>query len=189
MWSEIFVSDIPLLESIVRAVVVYAVILVLIRISGKRGLASMNSMDFVVLFLLAGAVGDALIGDDTSVTSGAVGAVTLVVVNWAVNRLTDHVPWARRLIEGTPTTVISDGEVSESALRKLGMRKGELDHAIRSQQGDSIEEVEHGELTPNGQFVLSLKPEEESATKGNVAALEERLERIESMLAESLGRR
>lgn len=189
MWSEILVSDVLLLERVLRSVLVYAVILVLVRIIGKRGMASMNSMDFVVLFLLAGTVTDAIIGADTSVTGAAVAAITLVVVNWVINRLTDRVLWIRRLVEGTPTTVISDGEVSRSALRKLGMRYSELDHAIRSQQGDSIEEVQHGELTPSGQLVLSLKTEEQSATKGDVATLGERLQRIESMLAESPGRR
>lgn len=189
MWTELFDLQIPLLEKVLRGILVYLLMLVMIRLNGKRGLASMNSMDFVVLFLLAAAVGDAMIGLDTSVAGGAVTVITLVATNWAVNRLSDRVAWVRRLVEGKPTTVIEDGDILDGALRRLGIRPSELDHAIRSQQGDAIEEVQHGELTPSGQFVLSLKREEQSATKGDAEALQARLERIEALLAESLGRR
>ena len=71
----------------------------------------------------------------------------------------------------------------QPALRRLGMRTSELDHAIRSQHGDDLREIEHGELTPSGQFVLTLKPDEQSSTKADIAALDQRLQRIESMLS------
>jgi uncharacterized membrane protein YcaP (DUF421 family) len=183
MWNEILVLQVPVVEKIVRAILVYALIMVLVRLGGKRGLATMNTMDFVVLFLLAGAVETALVGDDNSVLGGAISAVTLVVVNRAVSRLIDAVPLAQRIFEGRPTTIIEHGKVEQSALRKLGMQTSELDHAIRSQHGDDLEEIEHGELTPSGQFVLTLKPGEQSSTKADIAALERRLEHIESMLS------
>ena len=71
----------------------------------------------------------------------------------------------------------------KGALRKLGLRTSELDHAIRSQHEDNLEEIEHGELTPSGRFVLTLKPDEQSSTKADIAAMEERLQHIEAMLS------
>ena len=62
-------------------VLVYALMVVLVRLGGKRGLATMNTLDFVVVFLLAGVVENATIGDDTSVLGGAVSAVTLVAAS------------------------------------------------------------------------------------------------------------
>jgi uncharacterized membrane protein YcaP (DUF421 family) len=88
-----------------------------------------------------------------------------------------------RLLEGRPTTVIEGGQVVQGALQKLGLRTSELDHAIRSQHGDNLEEIEHGELTPSGRFVLTLKPDEQSSTKADIAALEQRLQHIEAMLS------
>jgi uncharacterized membrane protein YcaP (DUF421 family) len=80
------------------------------------------------------------------------------------------------------TTVIEHGQVVRPALRRLGLRTSELDHAIRSQHGDDLDEIDHGELTPSGQFVLTLKPEEQSSTKADIADLTARLRQIEELL-------
>jgi uncharacterized membrane protein YcaP (DUF421 family) len=183
VWKDIFVPQVPLVESVLRVVLVYALIVVLVRLGGKRGLATMNTLDFVVVFLLAGVVENAIKGDDTSVLGGAVSAVTLIAASRAVRRLVDTSPLAQRMLEGRPTTVIEHGHVVQGALQKLGLRTSELDHAIRSQHGDDLEEIEHGELTPSGRFVLTLKPDEQSSTKADMAALEQRLKRIEAMLS------
>jgi uncharacterized membrane protein YcaP (DUF421 family) len=183
MWNEMFVLQVPPVERVVRTILVYALMVVLVRLGGKRGLATMNTLDFVVVFLLAGAVENAINGDDNSVLGGALSAVTLITVNRALTRLIDAVPLAQRIFEGRPTTVIEHGKVVQPALRKLGMRISELDHAIRSQHGDDLQEIEHGELTPSGQFVLTLKPDEQSSTKADVSALDRRLKHIESMLS------
>jgi uncharacterized membrane protein YcaP (DUF421 family) len=183
VWKDMFVPQVPLVESALRVVLVYALMVVLVRLGGKRGLATMNTLDFVVVFLLAGVVENATIGEDTSVLGAAVSAVTLVAASRAVRRLLDTSPLAQRTLEGRPTTVIEHGHVVQAALRKLGLRTSELDHAIRSQHGDNLEEIEHGELTPSGRFVLTLKPDEQSSTKADIAALERRLKHIEAMLS------
>lgn len=100
MWHAMFVEQIPLGEKIIRTVLVYALIAVLFRLAGKRGLASMNTFDFVVIFLLSNVVQNAVIGNDSSLTGGAVGAVTLVAVNAAVNRLIASNATAARIFDG-----------------------------------------------------------------------------------------
>ena len=86
MWRAMFVEQIPLTEKVLRTVLVYALIAVLFRIAGKRGLANLNTFDFVVIFLLSNVVQNAVIGNDTSLTGGVVGAVTLVTVDMIVTR-------------------------------------------------------------------------------------------------------
>jgi len=61
--------------------------------------------------------------------------------------------------------------MTEQGMRKLECAAPDLDHAVRSQHGDDIREVEHGELMPSGQLVLTVKPEPQSATKGDIADL------------------
>ena len=182
MWEDVLVLQEPLAEKMLRAALVYVVILILVRLSGKRGLATMNIFDLVVVLLIAGVVETAIIGDDTSVAGAVVSAVTLVAVNRAVSLLVDTSPLAARILEGKPTTVIDDGQVVQGALRKLGLRASELEHAIRSQNGDDLSEIESGKLTPSGQLVLSLKYDEQSSTKADVADLTRRLQRIEALL-------
>jgi hypothetical protein len=87
MWHAMFVEQIPVAEKILRTVIVYAFIALLFRVTGKRGLASLNTFDIIVIFLLSNVVQNAVIGNDTSLIGGMIGAVTLVAVNTGVNRL------------------------------------------------------------------------------------------------------
>jgi uncharacterized membrane protein YcaP (DUF421 family) len=183
MWHAMFAEQIPLAEKILRTVIVYALIAVLFRLTGKRGLASMNTFDVVVIFLLSNVVQNAIIGNDTSLTGGIIGAVTLVAVNTCLNRLIAASAGAARVFDGRATTVISDGHVVDRALWRLGMRRSELNTAVHLQGADDIAEVGHGSLEPGGQLMLTLKKGEQGATKSDIAELAGRLGRIENLLS------
>jgi uncharacterized membrane protein YcaP (DUF421 family) len=183
MWHAMFAEQIPLAEKILRTILVYALVAVLFRLTGKRGLASLNTFDFIVLFLLSNVLQNAIIGNDNSVTGGAIGAVTLVTVNAAINRLITVSRRAARIFEGRPTTIVTDGQADYQALHRLGIRLADLDHAVRLQNGDDIAEIGTGRLEPGGQLVLTLKPGEQNATKDDVAELADRLRQIETLLA------
>ena len=103
----------------------YALIALLFRLTGKRGLSNMSTFDFVVIFLLSNVVQNAVIGNDTSLTGGIVGAITLVAVNAVVNRVVASNGTAARIFDGRPTTVIRDGHVFQGALEHLGLRRSE----------------------------------------------------------------
>jgi uncharacterized membrane protein YcaP (DUF421 family) len=78
--------------------------------------------------------------------------------------------------------VISDGHIVEGALRHLGLRHSEIDHAVRLQNGDDVGQVRLGLLEPGGQLVLTLKAAEQAATKADIAELTSRLGQIERLL-------
>ena len=183
MWHAIFVVQVPVAEKVIRTVLVYATIILLFRLTGKRGLAGLNTLDFVVIFLLSNVVQNAVIGNDTSFSGGAIGAVTLVAVNAGLNRLIARSPRAARLLEGTATTVIEDGVVVAAAVRRLALRPQELEHAVRVQNGDSIDEMERGVLEPSGQLILTLKPSEQAATKEDIQNVLAHLAALDAKLA------
>jgi uncharacterized membrane protein YcaP (DUF421 family) len=183
MWHDMFAEQIPLAEKLLRTVLIYALIAVLVRATGKRGLAGMNSLDIVVMILLSNVVQNAVIGNDTSVTGGAVGAVTLVVVNALLNRAALRSDLFARIFDGTETTVIEGGNIVPKAVRRLGLRRSELDHAVRLQNGDDVAQVESGAMEPGGQLVLTLRDTEQGATKADVERLAAQLARIEAALA------
>ena len=78
--------------------------------------------------------------------------------------------------------MIRDGHVIQRALVHLGVRRSELDHAVRMQNGDDVSEVQDGVLEPGGQLVLTLKSADQSATHADVAQLRTQLSRIEDLL-------
>jgi uncharacterized membrane protein YcaP (DUF421 family) len=183
VWHDMFVEQIPVAEKILRTILIYALVAVLIRATGKRGLSGLNNLDIVVMILLSNVVQNAIIGDDLSVTGGAVGAVTLVVVNSLLNRAAVRSEFFARIFDGTQTRVISDGRILDKAVRHLGLTKSELEHAVRLQNGDDIKQVERGVLTPDGQLLVTLRSEEQSATKADIERLTDQLGRIEAALA------
>jgi uncharacterized membrane protein YcaP (DUF421 family) len=183
VWHSMFADQVPILEKVLRTILVYAVILILFRLVGKRDLGTLNMFDFVVLFLLSNVVQNAVIGNDTSLTGGFIGAVTLVAVNAALNRWIAVSDRAARVLEGHATVIIEDGRFLPEAARRLSLRAGDVDQAIRVQNGDDISEIATGRIEPNGQLVLSLKPEEQNASKADIAAVNKRLKAIEASLS------
>lgn len=186
MWQDLFQFGIPVPEKILRTVLVYTLILLIFRLGGRRSMAQLNTMDFTVMLLLSNVVQNAVIGSDNSFVGGAVGAVTLMAVNGAVDYLAYRSPRIRRWVSGTEVDVIADGHTLPKELDRLRLHTGDLDHAIRLQNGNDVTEVQRAELDADGHLVITLAPPFRSATSSDVADLNARLERMEKMLTERL---
>src|SRR4051794_38801741 len=100
MWHEMFHPDIPIIEKMLRPVLVYVFLLVGLRIAGKRELAQLNAFDLIVLLTLSNTVQNAIIGNDNSVSGGVIGAIALLAVNYGVVRLAHKNRKLDHLIEG-----------------------------------------------------------------------------------------
>src|SRR5947207_11833517 len=100
-----------LLEIFIRTVLVYGVVLLGVRLSGKREVGQMTPFDLVLLLLIANSVQNAMTGPDTSVTGGVMAAVTLLGINAVVSRLAWRHEKLRRWVEGTPTLLIHSGKI------------------------------------------------------------------------------
>src|SRR5436309_14287057 len=107
-----FFLGLPTAENILRPVIVYAFLIIRLRLAGKRELAQLNPFDLVVLLTLSNTVQNAIIGDDNSVTGGLIGAATLLLVNYVVVRFLYSHDRLDRLVEGAPDVLIDRGEVN-----------------------------------------------------------------------------
>src|SRR6059036_118849 len=83
---DMFVLTVPVAEKILRPIIVYAFLIVVLRLAGKRELAQLNPFDLVVLLTISNTVQNAIIGEDNSVTGGLIGAMTLLAINYLVVR-------------------------------------------------------------------------------------------------------
>ena len=147
----------PWWDKAIRTLIVYIVVLALLRLAGKRQLAQVNAFDLVVLLLLSNVVQNAIIGNETSLPGGVLGAVVLIVANYLLVRLAFDRPWLSRLLQGTSTTLYQEGHVRDRNLQHELMTREELVAALR-RQGMELEDVEKVELTPEGTFDASPKP-------------------------------
>src|ERR1700732_5335141 len=113
IWKDMFVLGLPILEKILRPVVVYAFLVIGLRLSGKRELVQLNPFDLVVLLTLSNTVQNAIIGDDNSVTGGIIGATSLLLVNYLVVRFLYRHEKLDRVVEGGTCLMIENGQILE----------------------------------------------------------------------------
>ena len=150
IWKDMFVMGLPLLEKILRPIVVYAFLVISLRLSGKRELVQLNPFDLVVLLTLSNTVQNAIIGEDNSVLGGLIGATSLLVTNYLVVRfLYDHRK-IDQLVEGRADVLIANGKVRTERLKKELITLEQLEAAARKQGFASLAEVEECVLEPGG---------------------------------------
>src|SRR5689334_5828753 len=125
MWDDIFVLGVPLIEKILRPVVVYFFLVIVLRIFGKRELAQLNPFDLVVLLSLSNTVQNAIIGNDNSLSGGLIGALALLAMNYLVVRFLFRHRRLDQLFEGKPTTLIQHGKILKPALAKELLTRAE----------------------------------------------------------------
>jgi len=182
MYDHMFQLPIPLLEKIIRPIIVYLALIALLRIFGKRELAQLNPFDLVVLLSLSNTVQNALIGDDNSVSGGIVGALTLLTINWLVVRLLYASPKLEKIIEGTDRTLILNGMIDHQALKEEVLSVEELLAVIHRQGFDDFDEVQECSIGPNGSFyVKGRQPSQEDDRHATLIA---RLDQLASELRE-----
>lgn len=164
IFAHIMHFDIPVLEKILRSIIVYLFLVVALRLAGKREVSQLNPLDFVVLLTLSNTVQNAIIGNDTSVSGGLIGAATLLLANYITIRFLYSSPKLERLVEGTATVVMSHGVIHEAALKNELITHDELRTAAHKQGFRSLHEVERAILEPDGTLsFLAKQPTPESA--------------------------
>lgn len=178
MWDNLMHLDLSVWEKVIRTVVVYLVLAVLIRLAGKRDLAQLNAFDLVVMLLLSNVVQNAVIGPDNSLVGGLLGAVVLIAVNAGVVRAARRSDAVARALEGTPTTLASNGHWDDAALRREGLRKADAEVALRRQNANSVADVAQASIEPGGAIIATLRPDLQSATRADVERLEAKLDAV-----------
>src|SRR5256885_6487585 len=129
LWADLFHLGVPILEKIIRPILVYVFLVVGVRLAGKRQLAQLNPFDLVVLLTLSNTVQNAIIGNDSSVTGGVIGATTLLLVNYFLVRFMSRHERLERIVEGDPDVLIEHGVVKKDCLQNEAISLLELEAA------------------------------------------------------------
>jgi uncharacterized membrane protein YcaP (DUF421 family) len=159
-----FHPGLPILEKILRSVVVYVFLIVGLRLAGKRELAQLNPFDLVVLLTISNTVQNAIIGDDNSVTGGLIGAATLLLINYIFVRFLYSHSKIDEVIEGSADLLIHNGKVLADRCRKELITMPELEAAAHRQGFGSLKEVDRAKIEPGGTISFIAKtpsPDEE----------------------------
>lgn len=142
--------SLPWWEFVLRAVVVYAFLLIALRLTGKRQVGQLSPFDLVLLLVLSNAVQNSMNGGDNSLVGGLISALALVGLNYGVGVLTWKSKKVESFIEGHPKILVHDGKVLEIVMNQEKMTRHELDAAIRKAGLASLNEVRFAILENNG---------------------------------------
>lgn len=152
-WENMFVLDteqVTYAEKVIRPLLVFILLVVLFRFLGKREIAQLNPLDFVVLLLVSDTVQNAIIGSDTSVSGGVIGVIALLTFHKLLARVKFNFRWIERLLEGSPHTLISDGKIDEDAIRQELLTKNDLNVIAQKEGYEDSDDIEKCILNPNG---------------------------------------
>src|SRR5437879_5146426 len=127
---------------VLRTLAVYGAVLFGLRLMGKRELGQMTVFDLVVILLIANAVQNAMTGPDFSVQGGLLAAGVLLVANFALSTLRIHGRSWGRILEGTPTVLVQNGQFIEPALRKEKIDHAEVEMIVREHGFESVTDVQ-----------------------------------------------
>ena len=154
---DMFALGLPVLEKILRPLIVYVFLIIGLRLAGKRELAQINTFDLVVLLMLSNTVQNAIIGDDTSITGGVIGATSLLIINYLIVRFVFRRVDLDRFLEGAPVKLIEDGKVVQRRLDRELITRGELTSAAHRQGFRSLDDVAECVLETGGSLAFIAK--------------------------------
>jgi uncharacterized membrane protein YcaP (DUF421 family) len=145
-----FIPIVPLWQTVLRTAVIYLVVLVGLRLAGKRQLGQMTVFDLVVLLLVANAAQNAMVGNDNSLLGGTVSIAAILLLNFGVSQLRLRWRSLRGVVEGSPTVLVLHGELLPQALRREGVDEETLGAALREHGFADLSQVEMAVLEIDG---------------------------------------
>jgi uncharacterized membrane protein YcaP (DUF421 family) len=149
--------SIPWWELIVRSLVVYAFLLVILRITGKRQVGQLAPFDLVLLLVLSNAVQNSMNGGDNSLVGGLISATTLIALNYTIGYATFRSKRLEAMIEGRPEVLIHNGRLFQDVMANSQLTHHELEAALRQAGCANIGDCHSAILENNGSISVVQK--------------------------------
>ena len=147
------------MDAILRGASVYLILLVILRLSGRRTLGEMTSFDFVLLLIIAETTQQALLGDDFSVTNSLLLITTLVGIDIIISYLKTRFDTVDRIVDGLPMVIVEHGQPLHDRLKKSRLDEHDVLAAARRLQGlESMAQIKYAVLETDG--AISIIPME-----------------------------
>ena len=139
------------MDSVLRGMAMYAVVWLIMRLTGRRTFAQMTAFDFILLLIVGESTQQALLGDDFSVTNGALVVLTLVAIDVLLSKLSSTWNWFDRVLDGLPILIVKNGKILDDRLKKERVTEQEILHSAREWHGlENMDDVKHAVLDQSG---------------------------------------
>jgi uncharacterized membrane protein YcaP (DUF421 family) len=155
--EDLFQLSAPWWHFVLRSCAIYLLVMVLVRVSGKRAVGQFTPFDLVLLILIGNAVQNGINGGDNSLTGAAIMATTLIALNYAVAFVTSRSRKVEKFVEGEPVVLARDGKLFEGVLRRELVSRDDFRESLRMNGVEDVSEVELALLETNGSISVVKK--------------------------------
>jgi uncharacterized membrane protein YcaP (DUF421 family) len=139
------------METVIRAVAIYGMLLLLFRLTGKRSLGQITTFDFILLLIISEAVQNGMVGQNYSFTNAFILVLTLVVIDLALSLLKRRAPMVERWLEGAPLVIVDHGRPLVDRMKKARVDESDVLAFARRQHGlERMEQVKYAVLERSG---------------------------------------
>ena len=146
------------MDSIVRGLAVYVLLLVIFRISGKRSLAEITTFDFVLVLIISESVQQAMIDNDNSMTNAFLLVMTLVGFDIVLSLAKQRWSWLRNALDSRPLLLIADGKLQHQHMQRERVDEGDILSAARELQGlERLDQIKYAVLEQGGTITVVPK--------------------------------
>jgi uncharacterized membrane protein YcaP (DUF421 family) len=142
------------MEPVLRALAVYALLLVLVRITGKRSLGQITTFDFILLLIISEAIQNGLVGTSYSLTNALVVVVTLVIIDVGLSLIKRRSPRLEKFLDGTPLVIVEHGRPLLDRLEKSRVDESDVLTAARREGLERMEQIKYAVLERSGQISI-----------------------------------
>lgn len=143
------------MDAIIRAAVVYLVLLVLFRIAGKRTLSQMTTFDFVLLLIIGEAVQQALLGEDFSLTNAFLIVVTFLGIDILLSLLKQRSQTLEKVVDGVPLVVLREGKLIKEHMDKVRVDEADIMTAARQMHGvENLTQIKYAVVERSGGITI-----------------------------------
>lgn len=147
------------MDSVIRAVAIYAIVWIIFRLAGRRTFAEMTSFDFILLLICGEATQQALLGDDFSITHASIIVLTLVWMDVILSHIKQRSQTADRLMDGLPVVLVANGKLLKHRMNRERVDSEDILEEARKRHGISrIDQIKYAVLERNGS--ISIIPSE-----------------------------
>ncbi len=143
------------MDAVLRALIMYAFLMLLFRVSGRRTFSEITSFDFILLLIIGDATQQALLGDDFSLTNAMLVIITLVIVDVLLSLAKRRAPRVDRLLEGLPMILVDHGRPLDDLMYKARVDREEVMHAARIYHGlERMDQIKYAVLERSGGITI-----------------------------------
>jgi uncharacterized membrane protein YcaP (DUF421 family) len=143
------------MDIVLRAGAIYFVLLIAVRLSGRRTLSELTTFDFILVLVISEAVQQGLVGDNYSLTTAVIVVVTLVLIDVALSFAKTHLRWVQKILEGVPTVLVENGRPLRDRMKKARVSEDDIMESARELQGlERIDQIKFAVLEVGGKITV-----------------------------------